>query len=85
MTNKKHNIFQRLIRKLGKKAKTSCNKTEILPQNILSASKDQPPISTLVYVAGIDCPTSETIRQDKAIANAKQVLASMDHTTASMH
>lgn len=58
----------------------------IEPTRTLSASKDRPTINTLVYQeAGIDYPTSETFHQDKVIANAKQALASMDHTTASRH
>jgi len=53
---------------------------------MINASKDMPNISTLVYKdPAIDYPTSETFQQDKLIANAKQVLAVMDPTTASMH
>ena len=56
------------------------------PAPMINASKDMPNISTLVYKdPAIDYPTSETFQQDKLIANAKQVLAVMDPTTASMH
>lgn len=56
-----------------------------LPKQMLSASKDHPLIGTLVYNNSINDLASETLAQDKMLANAKQILASMDHTTASMH
>jgi hypothetical protein len=81
MSSKKYNKFQLFMFKLlGKRAKP------IQPAAMISASKDMPNISTLVYKdPAIDYPTSETFQQDKLIANAKQVLAIMDPTTASMH
>lgn len=56
---------------------------------MVSASKEKPlekPLKTLVYHnSGIDYPVSETHHQDKVLANARQALASMDHSTASRH
>lgn len=81
MSRKKHSKLQWIMSKLFKK--------DIKPQKpatMINASKDMPNISTLVYKdPAIDYPTSETFQQDKLIANAKQVLAVMDPTTASMH
>lgn len=86
MNNRKYNKLQLLIRKFFGSRETR----QFLPENaqvqMLSASRNHPAISTLVYKdANIDCPISETFNQDKMLINAKQVLASMDHTTASRH
>lgn len=52
----------------------------------INASVERPKVKTLVYPdAGIDYPTSETHHQDKVMQNARQLLAAMDHTTASRH
>ena len=82
MSSKKHSKLQQLMSKLLKKnVKPSQSSAPMI-----NASKDMPNISTLVYKdPAIDYPTSETFQQDKLIANAKQVLAVMDPTTASMH
>lgn len=82
MNSKKHNKLQLLIRKIFGFSKENLHH----PERMLSASKEHPIISTLVYKGSeIDFPTSETFPQDKVIANAKQLLAAMDHTTASRH
>jgi|CXWL01.1.fsa_nt_gi hypothetical protein len=82
MHNGKHNKLQLLIRKtLG-----FDKKEQRQPERMLSASKERPTISTLVYKAPeVEFSTSETFPQDKIIANAKQLLVALDHTTASMH
>mgnify|MGYP000132527799 CR=1 FL=1 len=58
---------------------------EPAPKQMLSASKDHPLISTLVYNNSINDLSSETLDQNKMLANAEHILASMDHTTVSMH
>ncbi len=80
MHDKKHSKLQMFIRKtLGFDKKEQKH-----PERMLSASKEHPIISTLVYKGSdIDLPTSETFPQDKIIANAKQLLVALDHTTAS--
>ncbi len=60
-------------------------------QNLMiSASAERPlekmPVKTLVYTdSNIEYPISETHHRDKVLANARQALAAMDHTTASRH
>jgi hypothetical protein len=55
------------------------------PEKNLSASKNHPLINTLVYKDSINDFNSETFNQDRMLTNAEQILATMDHTTASMH
>ncbi len=82
MHDRKHNKLQLLIRKtLGFDKKEQQH-----PERMLSASKEHPIISTLVYkTPEVEFSTSETFPQDKIIANARQLLVALDHTTASKH
>jgi hypothetical protein len=82
----KHTKLQLLIKKVLGLDGQSHFRLEQARVQMLSASIEHPTISTLVYKdANIDCPISETFNQDKMMLNAKQILASMDHTTASRH
>lgn len=82
MRSKKYSKLQMVIRKLF----GSNRKEQQRSEQMLSASKEHPIISTLVYKSSdIDFTTSETFPQDRIIANAKQLLVALDHTTASRH
>ena len=82
MHREKYNKLQLVIKKIF-----SAERKELLqPEQMLSASKEHPAISTLVYKSSdINFTTSETFPQDVIIANAKQLLVALDHTTASRH
>ncbi|MEK6747470.1 MAG: hypothetical protein AABY33_10630 [Pseudomonadota bacterium] len=95
MDNKKYHTLQMLVKKLFALVEPSPNKPEtpkatpaIISQTegMISASSQHPLISTLVYKdASVDHLISETFNQEKMMVNAAQILASLDHTTASKH
>jgi|GEM_PF-5027025 len=95
MDNKKYHTLQMLVKKLFALVEPSTNKPEppkatpaIISQTegMISASSQHPLISTLVYKdASVDHLVSETFNQEKMMVNAAQILASLDHTTASKH
>lgn len=95
MDSKKYLTLQMLVKKLftfvenGSKQLEAAKKTASIieqPEGMVSASSQHPLISTLVYKdANVDHLISETFNQEKMMVNASQILASLDHTTASKH
>jgi hypothetical protein len=95
MDSKKYLTLQMLVKKLFALVETGAAKPEAdketasivsQPEGMVSASSQHPLISTLVYKdANVDHLISETFNQEKMMVNASQILASLDHTTASKH
>ncbi len=95
MDSKKYLTLQMLVKKLFALVEPSTAKPEakeetatVIEQKegMMSASSQHPLISTLVYKdANVDHLISETFNQEKMMVNASQILASLDHTTASKH
>lgn len=87
-----HNFIRRILNKTASLFKNmfgSRQAKQQKPEQIpgaLNASRNRTPVITLVYHdSNIDHPTSETFNHDKMLVNAKQILVTMDHTTASRH
>lgn len=95
MDNKKYHTLQILVKKLFAFVENGSNRPETTKETarmieqkegMVSASSQHPLISTLVYkdTSG-DELVSETFNQEKMMVNATQILAALDHTTASRH